>query len=199
VTVERLAKKEEGSFSLGSGDSHAMEVMLSAMSVCASGRFAVPVTKAGAIFFRARMGVLFGSIARTLDRLEPNAPRPRVLIEADYSAMGLTGQAGLGLEWGLIPQLSLQIEGGYRIASLPKWSGNATYQNTWGADTVIERASGHLYYDESPRDTERIPTLLHPSLVLGTPEGHVPTARRDFKADFTGFCFKAGIVFRFGL
>ena len=198
LAVERLAKKEEGSFSLGSGDSHAMEVMLSAMSVSASGRYAVPLTKAGAIFFRVRLGAIFGSLARTLDRQEPAAPRPLLQVEADYSATGLAGQAGLGLEWELTPQLSLQIEGGYRIASLPKWSGNATYQNTWGTDTVTERASGHLYYEETQWDTERIPTIYHPSLTLGTPEGHVWTIRRDFKADFTGFCCQLGFTFRFG-
>jgi hypothetical protein len=198
LVVERLVKKEEGSFDLGSGDSHAMEMTLSAVSVSASGRYAVPLAKAVAVFFRARLGAIFGSIDRTLDRQEPNTSRPRLQIEADYSATGLTGQAGLGLEWDLSSRLSLQIEGGYRTASLPNWSGNSTYQNTWGNESVTERASGHLYYDEVPRDTERIPTILHPSLTLGAPEGHVPTTRRDFKADVTGFCCQLGLTFRFG-
>jgi hypothetical protein len=195
VAVERLSKNWEGAFRLGTDWSHSMEMKISALSISVLGRYTVPLTKTASIVFRAGIGTLSGSWDRTLERWMPD-PFPNILLTADYSATGLTGQAGIGLEWDLAPWIALQLEGGYRLASLSKWSGDMLVE--W-EDGASEGSSGDLYYAEARLDPERVSTVTHPSLILGDPLQHGGTVSyRAFKADFSGFCFKAGFVFRIG-
>jgi len=195
VAVERLSKKWEGAFRLGSDWSHSMEMGTSALSISVLGRYRAPLTKAASIVFRAGIGTLSGSLDRALERRMPE-PFVNILLTADYSATGLTGQAGIGLEWDLAPRIALQLEGGYRLASLSKWSGDQRVEWDNGES---ERSSGDLNYAEAQIDRERVSTVTHPSLVLGDPLEHGGTlSYRAFKADFSGFCFKAGFVFHIG-
>ena len=200
VAVERLSKKMEGSFLLGSGmdhymngTNHFMDMTLSAVSVSATGRYAVPLTKTVSIVSRAGIGVLFGSLDRVLVRRFPNIGDEWILT-GEYTASGLTGQVGLALIWDLMPQIAFQLDGGYRLAALSNWSG----KNSRVQGPEFEETSGNLYYLELQGD-DRNPTVYHPSLSTGDPALYQDTVSyRACQAGFTGFCLKAGIVVRFG-
>jgi hypothetical protein len=193
LAVERLAKSHSGFFELGSGGSDRMEMTMTAVSVAAFGRYALPVTKSVSVSLTAGFGPLFGSLDQTHDsRLEGEG----VLVNGRFNAMGFTAQTDLGLEWKLGSMLALHLEGGYRLASLPDWSGEDVHD--WGDGSA--RHSGSLYYVDMQIDTERVPSVYYPGLILEDPLlGTRVVDYRKFKADFTGFCFRLGLCFRFGL
>ena len=201
LAVERLSKKMEGSFTLGSwtggnlmsGTSHFMEMTLSATSISAFGRYTMPLAKAVSIVFRAGFGILSGSLDRVLIRRYPEISDEWALT-GEYSASGMTGQAGVGLTWDLTPRIALQLEGGYRLASLSNWSGKNT--NVMGPETQF--TNGDLSYLELPGD-ERNPTVYHPSLSVGDPNlYHGLVSYRACQTGFSGFFLKAGVAVRFG-
>ena len=201
MAVERLSKKMEGSFTLGlwtgdnlnSGTSHFMEMTLSATSISAFGRYSMPLAKAVSIVYRAGFGILSGSLDRVLMRRYPDISDEWALT-GEYSASGMTGQAGVGLTWDLTPRIALQLEGGYRLASLSNWSGKNTY--TWGPET--DETRGDLNYLEIQGD-ERNPAVYHPSLAVGDPNIVLGVVSyQACKTGFTGLFFKAGFVVRFG-
>jgi len=192
LAVERLSKKEAGSFIVGSRTDQ-MEMTLSAFSVSASGRYAVPLTKHVSLTFRAELGALFGSLNQRLDSRMTDGGG--VLVTADFDATGFTGLTGIGLDWILGPRFSLQCEAGYRVASLSNWSG--TDLHDWGDGS--QGHEGALYYVDQRIDTERIPAVYYPGLILGDPSmGTGMVAYRAFKADFSGFRFQVGLAYRFG-
>jgi hypothetical protein len=201
VAVERLSKNMEGSFTLGSwagdhlmsGTAHAMEMTLSATSISVFGCYSLPLAKAVSIAGRAGFGILSGTLDRVLLRRYPDIS-DEWMLTGEYSASGLTGQAGLGVMWDLSRQFALHFEGGYRLASLSNWSG----RNTYAMGPESEFTGGDLNYLELQGD-ERNPAVYHPSLAVGDPNiilGLVSS--RACKTGFTGFFFKAGFVVRFG-
>lgn len=192
LAVERLSKSSSGNLEVGSGTDR-IDMNLTALSVTAFGRYAVPLSKAASIDLKAGAGVLFGSLDQTVDsRISDGGG---VLVNGNFDAAGFVGQTTLGLEWKLSPWFALSLEGGYRLASLSNWSGEDVHD--WGTGSAAH--SGALYYVEMQMDTERIPSVYYPSLILGDPTlGTRVVAYRRFKADFSGFHFQAGLVFRFG-
>ena len=192
LAVERLSKKMEGSFSDVVRTAHFMEMTMSALSISAMGRYSMPLTDTISIFGRAGFGLLFGSLDRVLMREYPDIS-DEWLLTGDYSASGMTGQAGLGLTWDLTPRIALQIETGYRLASLSNWTGKNTY--TWGPES--ESLSGDLYYLELRNELN--PAVYHPSLSVGDPNINLGmVSYRACQAGFTGFLLKAGFIVRFG-
>ncbi len=191
LDLEIFSKSHSGSFDMGSGRSDRMDLTIAAVSVTAFGDYAWPVTKALSVTLKAGLGALFGSLDQTLD--SRTADLGRVLVKAQFNAAGFAGQAGIGLEWKLSARLALSLEGGYRLASLSKWSGEDVHD--WGTGSA--RHSGTLYYVDIQIDSDRIPTVYYPGLLLG--DSSLATqgvASRLFKADFSGFYCHAGLLVR---
>jgi len=193
LAFERFSKSHSSSIAIDSGRTDRMEMTMTAVSVTAFGRYAVPLAKAASITLKAGLGALFGSLDQNLD--SRMVGEGNVLVNGRFNASGFIGQTGLGLEWKLSPWLALSLEGGYRFASLSNWSGDDVHD--WGFGSA--KHSGPLYYVDMQIDTERIPSVYYPGLILGDPTiGTGVVAYRRFKADFSGFHLQAGLLFRFG-
>lgn len=191
LAVGQFSKRRVGSFSLSSGETDKLDMTFSATSVVVFGGYDLPLMKAVSLYFKAGLGTLFGSLDTTLDvRM---ADLGGVLVTARYKATGFVGQGGAGLEWKLAPRLALHLEGGYMFAPLSDWTGDDLHD--WGTGSL--RHNGTLYYVEMQHDTERIPTLYYPGLILGNPmEGTRVVGYREFKSDLSGLYFLAGLLFR---
>jgi opacity protein-like surface antigen len=104
---------------------------------------------------------------------------------------GFGFHVGAGLEFKLVPKVSLFIEGKARYCKLTSWEGDQSYRNS---DVLIDQTSGKLWYYEISETGRWYSQII---LQEQRPTGTYIRNVREFKADLSGIVFRVGVIIGF--
>lgn len=140
------------------------------------------------------IGYYFGKIKNNF-RIEMSPPDFWDQTEGELKDQGIGFHGGAGLEFDLVPKISLFVEGRARYGKLTSWEGDETSQDSLGG-TGSE--SGTLWYFEA-LDTTFGTGEWYSSLTLSEtqPTGVDIRNVRKFEVDLSGFSARVGIRIKF--
>lgn len=137
------------------------------------------------------IGYYIGKI-EAVTRIDVRPPAAWSETDAKIKDQGFGFHVGGGLEFKLVPKVSLFIEGKARYCKLTSWKGDESYIDS---DGFTDETSGKLWYYEA-QDSDTGGWYSQISLQEDQPTGTGIRNVREFKADLSGIVFRAGIIIR---
>ncbi len=131
------------------------------------------------------------AVTRT-DIVPLTPPAAWTKTDAKIKDQGFGFHVGGGLEFKLVPKVSLFIEGKARYCKLTSWEGDESYIDS---DGLTDETSGKLWYYEG-QSPETGGWYSQIGLQEDQPTGTGIRNVREFKADFSGIVFRVGIIIR---